>query len=77
MCCRLEERDGVLLRSREKKSGEKENVARTVVTGKTTTITSTTTSTSTNIIIIIISLGNREKKQRNIQEGVVAKSRLV
>jgi hypothetical protein len=73
MCCRLEERDGVLLRARaKKKSGEKENVARTAVTGKTTTIT-----TTTNIIIIIISLGNREKKRRNIQEEVVAKSRLV
>jgi hypothetical protein len=49
---------------------ERENVARTAVTGKTTTTTNT-------IIIIIISLGNREKEQRNIQEGVVAKSRLV
>ena len=82
MCCRLKERDGMLVTREKKRVREKErdthtqrkkkeNVARAAVTGKTTT--------TGTIIIIIVILGNRETmtELRNIQEGVVAKSRLV
>jgi hypothetical protein len=56
----------MVLCAKKSEREKKENVARTALTGKTTTTTNT-----------IISLGNREKEQRNIQEGIVAKSRLV